>query len=180
MADAERADELAFTYCLRRLTAAARSEHDLRTKLRERGYEDGVIDAVLGRLRRAGYVDDAEYAQMWVRSRSRSKALTAPVLRQELRRKGIDETLIDEAVAQTDPESEDDRARELLVRKLPSQVPPPGPERDRLKRRLGGILARKGYGGSRVWGLVDEVIDQSASHELPRSYDAHSLRSRTI
>lgn len=158
MADPARAEELAFSYCLRRLTAAARSEHDLRTKLLERGYEQEVIDAVLARLRRAGYVDDEQYAQMWVRSRARTKALTGPVLRQELRQKGIAEELIEQALEHTDPADEEERARALLRRKLPATMPTDRAERDRLKRRLGGVLARKGYAGSRVWSLVDEVL----------------------
>lgn len=158
MADAARAEELAFSYCLRRLTAAARSEHDLRTKLLERGYEQDVIDAVLARLRRAGYVDDEQYAQMWVRSRASTKALTGPVLRRELRLKGVADELIEQALAQADPADEDERARALLRRKLPATMPVERADRDRLKRRLGGVLARKGYTGSRVWSIVDEVM----------------------
>lgn len=161
MADAERAEELAFAYCLRRLTAAARTEHDLRTKLGERGYEPAVVDAVLTRLRRAGYVDDAQFAAMWVSSRSRTKALTAPVLRQELRAKGVADPLIEQTLAQADLGDEDDRARALLRRRLPEQLPVDRTERDRLKRRLGGVLARKGYIGSRVWSLVDEVLAEA-------------------
>lgn len=161
--DTARAEELAFSYCLRRLTAAARSEHDLRTKLFERGYQAGVIDSVLARLRRAGYVDDEQYAQMWVRSRARAKALTAPVLRQELRQKGIADELIERALQHTDPADEDERARTLLRRRLPANLPQDRAERDRLKRRLGGVLARKGYPGARVWAIVDEVLAEARS-----------------
>lgn len=162
MTDPQRAEELAFSYCLRRLTAAARSEHDLRTKLLERGYEDGVIDAVLVRLRRAGYVDDAAFAQAWVRTRSVTKSLTAPVLRQELRRKGIADELIDDAVAGVCAEAEDDRARELLRRKAPTRIPEDRAERDRIARRLGGVLARKGYSSARAWALVNELLSERA------------------
>lgn len=160
MADPQRAEELAFSYCLRRLTAASRSEHDLSSKLRERGYEDGVIDAVLGRLRRAGYVDDAAFAQAWVRSRSVTKSLTAPVLRQELRRKGIADELIDAALSTLVAEEEDQRARALLRRKAPARIPEERSERERVARRLGAMLARKGYSSSRVWSLVNEVLDE--------------------
>jgi regulatory protein len=160
MADPQRAEELAFSYCLRRLTAAARSEHDLRSKLCERGYEDGVIDAVLGRLRRAGYVDDAAFAQSWVRSRSVTKSLTAPVLRLELRRKGIADDLIDDALGILATEDEDDRARALLRRRAPTEIPTDRAERDRVARRLGAMLARKGYSSSRAWSLVNEVLTE--------------------
>ncbi|WP_153504905.1 regulatory protein RecX [Cumulibacter manganitolerans] len=161
VADADRAEEHAFGYCLRRLTSAARTEHDLAGKLRERGYEDGVVDAVLGRLRRLGYVDDAQFADQWVRSRSRSKALAAPMLRQELRRKGVDEELIEAALRDGVDSDDDARALALLRRKLPGVLPAERSELDRLKRRLGGMLARKGYDGARVWRLVDAALSET-------------------
>lgn len=162
MADPQRAEDLAFGYCLRRLTAAARSEHDLRTRLRERGYEDTVIAAVLDRLRRAGYVDDAAYALTWVRTRSVTKSLAAPVLRQELRQRGIDAELIESALAALTAEDEDDRARALLQRRAPNEVPNDRGARDRVARRLAGMLARKGYPAARAWALVDDVLTERA------------------
>ena len=160
MADPQRAEEMAFGYCLRRLTGAARSEHDLRSKLRERGYEDGAIDAVLKRLRRAGYVDDVAYAQQWVRSRSVTKSLAAPMLRQELRQKGIADDLIEDALSTVVGAGEDERARALLRRKAPNSIPTDRAERDRVARRLGAMLARKGYSSSRAWSLVNEVLSE--------------------
>lgn len=158
MTEAERAEELAFAYCLRSLAAAERTEHELFTRLAGRGYADEVAEAVLGRLQRAGYVDDARFARMWVESRSRTRSLAAPVLRQELRRKGVDDELIDSALEQLDRDGEDERARALLARRMPAELPVDRAERDRLKRRLGGQLARKGYSGSRVWTLIDEAM----------------------
>ncbi|MFV0533732.1 MAG: regulatory protein RecX [Cumulibacter sp.] len=160
MADSQRAEELAFTYCLRRLTSAARTEQDLRAKLAERGYEGGVIDAVLERLVRAGYVNDAEFAQSWVRSRSVHKTLTAPVLRAELRRKGVLEPLIEEALQDLATDDEDERARALLRRKAPATLPRERADRDKVARRLCGVLARKGYSSSRSWSLVSEILDE--------------------
>lgn len=169
MHDPDRAADLGFGYCVRRLATAPRSEHDLRTKLAERGYEDGVIHAVLGRLRRAGYVDDERFAQEWVRSRATHKSLTAPVLRRELREKGIADGLIDEALEAIDPQDEDDRARELLRRRTPEHIPDDRAERDRIIRRLIGVLARKGYAPGRAWGLVNEIVDQRAGEPSCRA-----------
>ena len=163
MASPELSEELAFTYCVRRLTSAPHTEHNLRTKLRERGYEDGVIDAVLARLRRIGYVDDAQFAVQWVRSRARTKALAEPLLRQELRQKGLDDELIEAALREAgDGADQERRALELLERKIPRTLPTDRAELDKLKRRLGGILARKGYDGSRVWRLVDVALSDAA------------------
>lgn len=91
----ERHADRAYNYCLRRLTGAPCTEQQLRDGLVKRGYDEAVVDDVLHRLRTAGLVNDRLFAQLWVESRARSKGLTAPVLRTELRRKGIADELSD-------------------------------------------------------------------------------------
>lgn len=162
----ERHAERAYRYCLRRLTGAPCTEQQLREGLVKRGYDEAVVDDVLHRLRTAGLVNDRLFAQLWVESRARSKGLTAPVLRAELRRKGIADELSDEAIEQLDPGDERERAVELVRRKLRGPVPPHGPERDRLIRRLGGMLARKGHPTGRAFAIVSEVLNDHPSGDV--------------
>ena len=63
-------------------------------------------------------IDDALFAQMWVTSRHRGRGLAGRALSQELRRKGVDDDDIAEAVATLDPEQEAATARALVDRKL--------------------------------------------------------------
>ncbi|GAB3299202.1 hypothetical protein GCM10027298_11930 [Epidermidibacterium keratini] len=145
----------------------------MRDALTKRGYDDAVTDDVLHRLRTAGLVNDRLFAQLWVESRARSKGLTSPVLRAELRRKGIGDELSDEAIEQLDPHDERERAAELVRRKLRGPVPPRGPERDRLIRRLGGMLARKGHPAGRAFAIVTEVLDEQ--HEAHDETDEYAV-----
>ena len=62
-------EELARALCLRLLTARARTRAELSGQLTKRGYPDDIRDRVLDRLVAAGLVDDADFAQEWVRSR---------------------------------------------------------------------------------------------------------------
>ena len=58
------------------------------------GYAEGVTDEALSRLSRMGYLDDHAFARAWVESRDRSRPRGETALRQELRRKGVDEAIV--------------------------------------------------------------------------------------
>ena len=101
---------------------------------------------MLSRFEEVGLINDSAFADAWVESRHHGRGLARRALAQELRTKGVDPTLIDEAVGQLDSEQEEETARELVARKLRSTR---GLDRDKRLRRLAGMLARKGY--SRAW-----------------------------
>ncbi|GAA4897973.1 hypothetical protein GCM10023237_15660 [Streptomyces coeruleoprunus] len=106
--------------CLRLLTGMPRTRKQLADALRKRGIPDEVADEVLSRFEDVGLIDDAAFAGAWVESRHHGRGLARRALARELRTKGVDSALIDEAVAQLDPEQEEATARELVQRKLRS------------------------------------------------------------
>src|SRR3954454_20843681 len=93
---------VARTICLNLLTAAPRSRGELATALRKRRVPDDVAAQVLDRLTDVNLIDDAAYAEAYVESRHRGRGLARSALRQELRRKGVDETVAAVAVEQID------------------------------------------------------------------------------
>jgi regulatory protein len=93
-----------------------------------------------------------------VESRHHGRGLARRALAQELRTKGVDAALIDEAVGRLDAEQEEATARELVARKLRSTR---GLDRDKRLRRLAGLLARKGYSE----GLALRVVRQALEEE---------------
>ncbi|MFB0835120.1 regulatory protein RecX [Arthrobacter halodurans] len=128
---------------LRQLTGAAKSRKQLEDKLRAREIPEPAARSVLDRFEELQLVDDAAFAQAWVRSRSQSKGLARGALRRELRDKGIDPELADAALEQLGADDEAHAARLLAERRLRSVAP--GTDRDRAVRRVVGMLARKGY-----------------------------------
>ena len=79
----------------------ARREHsalELRRKLVSRGYGDDEIDAALAGLQRNRLQSDARFAEAYVHSRV--EAGMGPLrIRHELRERGVDESLIESALA---------------------------------------------------------------------------------
>jgi regulatory protein len=69
----------------------------------------------------------------------------------------VDAELVTEAVALLDSEQEEETARELVRRRLPSTR---GLDRDKRIRRLAGMLARKGYSEGLALTVVRDALAQ--------------------
>src|SRR5262245_5691705 len=91
-------EEQARALCLRLLTARARTRAELEAQLTKRGYPDDVSAEVLDRLAHVGLVDDADFAEQWVRSRRLNAGKGKRALAAELRNKGVDNEVITAAL----------------------------------------------------------------------------------
>lgn len=159
------AEEVARAIVLRQLTASPKSRRQLEEKLAARNVPDEVAASVLDRFEEVQLVDDAAFAQMWVRSRQRSRGLARGALRRELQQKGITGDQAEEALDEVSEDQERQAALELIHKKLRGRTVPAGSssqdraDRDKQVRRLAGMLARKGYAPGMALGLVREVLD---------------------
>ncbi|MFD4576416.1 recombination regulator RecX [Streptomyces sp. NPDC058417] len=149
--------ERARAICLRLLTGTPRTRKQLADALRKREIPDEAAEEVLSRFEEVGLIDDSAFADAWVESRHHGRGLARRALAQELRTKGVDATLIEEAVSQLDSEQEEVTARELVDRKLRSTR---GLDRDKRLRRLAGMLARKGYSPGMALRVVRQALEE--------------------
>jgi regulatory protein len=102
------------------------------------------------------YVNDAAYADNFVRSRHTTHRKGASAIRYELIRKGVDSETIAAAMEQVDPDSERANAVVLVEKKLRSTQ---HLERRKRTNRLVSMLARKGYSPGVAYEVVREVLD---------------------
>jgi regulatory protein len=151
---------VARTICLQQLTLAPRTRAQLAAVLRSRSVPAEVADAVITRLQEVGLVDDEAYAQAWVESRHRGRGLGRAALALVLRTRGVAPADAATALEKIDRERELARARELVTRRLPSVR---GLEPAAQFRRLGGMLARKGYPSSVVYAVVREALAEAGA-----------------
>lgn len=155
--------------CLRLLTGQARPRAGLATALRQRGIPDDIAEKVLDRFTDLGLLDDRAYAEMFVTAKHRDRALGATALRSELRRKGLDEVTVDEAVRAIDPDAERDRATALIARRIDAAMVNGIPT---ARRRLVGLLARRGYSPEVASSVVERAL---ADYELNQPADSSWL-----
>ncbi len=148
-------DAEARAIALRHLTAGPRSRAELAARLAQRGVGADVARSVLDQLHDVGLVDDAEFARTWVSARQ-AKGLSARAVTHELRVKGVDPEVASLAVEAMDADTERVAAEQLVLRKVASVR---GLPRDTQVRRLGGILARKGYSSTVIMQVVLAALD---------------------
>ncbi|WP_308257940.1 regulatory protein RecX, partial [Pseudonocardia lacus] len=151
--------------CLRLLTDRARTRHELAQALRRKGVPDDAADQVLGRFDEVGLIDDTAFAGQWVRSRHRYRGLGRRAIAAELRRKGVDDEIAGEALAEVDGEAEERRARQLVDKKLRTMALTGPDDRTTAARRLVGMLARKGYGAGVAYGVVRAALAEHGADE---------------
>lgn len=123
------------------LSYRPRSEGEIRQRLRKSGTDDEVIDRVIQQLRDWRYVDDADFAQRWVENRTLHRPRGSRLLAQELRAKGVDPLIVDQALEDADLDETGQaldvaRKRWRQLQDLDDAV---------RERRLIGFLQRRGF-----------------------------------
>jgi regulatory protein len=138
----QRAAEAAMRY----LGVRPRSTREIRDYLRGKQYEPETIDAAVARLTERGYLDDAAFARWWAENRAQFRPRGPHLLRQELRKKGIATTTVDDALAEQAESVDTDAQALALARNKLRSLHRSGLEPEVILRRLSGLLSRRGYG----------------------------------
>lgn len=156
------------TIVYNQLAYSAKTRGQLRKKLQAEGFEAELIEPLLDKFEAAKLIDDAEYAQSFVAQKSRTKKLSRAALRRELAERGVRGEEAENALAQRTDEQEREDAAELVRKKLrPGMDFSDRAEKDRVTRRLLGMLARRGYSSSVSMSVIrEELAAYGAEDEL--------------
>lgn len=141
--------EMVFEKAVKFISYRPRSEKEVRQNLKKKEIEAGLIDEAVARLKRAGLLNDDQFAQLWVESRSHSKPKGTRALKVELTKKGVGREAIDAAVAGTNDE---EVARRLAASRAPRLKKLSKIE---FRRKLGSYLARRGIN----YEIISEVVE---------------------
>ena len=156
------------TIVYNQLAYSAKTRGQLRKKLQAEGFDAELIEPLLDKFEAAKLIDDAEYAQTFVAQKSRTKKLSRAALRRELAERGVRGEEAENALAQRTDEQEREDAAELVRKKLrPGMDLSDRAEKDRVTRRLLGMLARRGYSSSVSMSVIrEELAAYGAEDEL--------------
>ena len=146
-------EEQAYERALKLLSIRPRSEDEIRRKLREHKVADETLEAVLAHLRRAGLVDDAAFANYWVENRSTFRPRSQRMLKAELKRKGVGEAALAQALTTT---NDAEAAYALAAKRVRSAKLAEGPYPE-FRRRLGDYLARRGFDFETIGPIVERL-----------------------
>ncbi len=129
---------LAMSRALSFLAYRARSEKEVRDRLRRYGYGGETVDGVVERLRELGYLDDEEFARELARQKAQRYGPRRVSL--ELRRAGVEAGMAESLTGeQFERRSELEEARSAAARRYNKGGS------DAEARRVYGFLMRRGY-----------------------------------
>ena len=156
------AEGQSFTDCLtaalRYLSYRPRTVREVERRLEGR-FAAPVVERTLNYLRDLKYLDDASFCAQWIGSRERRRPRGSRALRQELRRLGVDQQLVDEALEGMDETASACNAGRKQAGKLVAKGSTP----QEFRRKLTPFLQRRGfsYGTTReaanlLWSELQE------------------------
>ncbi|AIQ42003.1 RecX family transcriptional regulator [Paenibacillus sp. FSL R7-0312] len=153
----------AYVEGLRYLERKPRTAQEMARRLREKEIGETVIAEVLLRLQEERLLDDPLYAKQWAEQRITNQRKGKMWIRQELREKGIDKSLISEALDQITPEQEMEGALQTGRKKwnlLRGDI-------NEKRRKTGAFLMRRGFSGEMVRQVIQilRAEEDSAGEE---------------
>lgn len=140
-------------YALRFLGYRQRSEKEIIDKLKEKGFEEKLINGTLDYLKDYNLIDDLEFAKSFMKDKINLNKHGPQRIKYELYRKGISQEIIDEVLDEDNGEYA--RALELAEKKLPSYK---DDDRNAIYRKLSGFLQRRGYSYDCISKVLRELL----------------------
>ena len=146
--------EVAYQRALNFLSYRARASEEIRRNLRKKDFSEEIIEAVIERLERHNYINDAEFAALWVDNRSEFRPRGRYALRTELRQKGISDKVIEVALQDLDEDDLAYRAAEKQARKYKPM------EWQDFKKKLGAFLSRRGFNYDIISAVLPQIWEE--------------------
>lgn len=140
-----------------------RSRKEIERNLERAGIDEALIEKVLERLQRQGYVDDEAFARYWVENREQFRPRGGRALRQELRQKGLEDTAIVPALEGIDSVESARKAVEPALRRW-SALATADPVT--FRRKVSDYLVRRGFDYETVRTVVAQ-IQRELDSEVP-------------
>lgn len=161
--------EVAYQRMLHFMSYRPRSEAEVQRKLNEHGYSEAVVEATVQRLKDNRLLSDSQFAQTWVENRSTFRPRSKRMLAMELRQKGLEEDVIEQALAGTDDENS--LAYQTAVKYAHRLAEA---DWETFRKRLGAFLMRRGFSYGTIAPVLRQVWEEAhpaGSSNLMQSED---------
>lgn len=154
--------EKVYNSALRFLSYRIRSEKEIRdrlqlktqgSKVKTTTQNSKVIDEVIEKLKKQKFINDEEFARLWIENRLRFKPRSLRLIKLELKQKGIDPETINNLQLTIDSDLE--QAKKLVGKRI-SRIR--GLSRQEIYQKLGRFLASKGFNWDTIRKSIDEVL----------------------
>jgi regulatory protein len=141
----------AYQQAIRFLAIRNRSRMEMQRYLEKKGYGAELTRLTIERLVQETYINDLDFACRWIENRERSNPRGRYALRHELRQKGVDDHIIDEALMDVDEAAS---ARRAVQKRLYRWQ---GLDKIDFQKKAGGFLNRRGFPS----GVIRDTLEQA-------------------
>ena len=146
-------------YALKLLGFRARSEHEIRNRLGQKGYESDIIEGTVKFLKKNNYIDDYAFAKALVNDELNLKQSGEGLIKQKLFQKGIDKEICQRVLEEIlDEDKSFAVCKQLAEKKLNTSYREDAPI-DKT-RKLVAFLQRRGYPYSMIRKALAEILNQ--------------------
>jgi regulatory protein len=162
--------EALWSYALRILGGRAHSTGELRVKLQRRAEQPQDVDAILARLKEAGYIDDRRYAETYASARLSNDKLGRTRVIRDLRQHRVAPSLAEQTVRQIYQDVNEEALIEEWVRKKYRLAPREGLFRE--DKDLASAYRRLVHAGFRSGEIVKVLKRFAKNPELLDGFEA--------
>ena len=141
----------------------ARSRHELRSRLLQKGHEGRDIEVVLDRVAADGLLDDAEFARCYVADKRGLSGWGAQRIRRGLVALGVAPEVIDAALGSTSGGGEADEAELQRALDFLRRKGAPQPPLEAARRRAFQALQRRGFANDVGYAALKQWIAERPS-----------------
>ena len=143
----------AYNQAIRFLGFRARSRAEIERYLNDKGYPADVVAETIGRLIEQRYLDDEEFARMWLEDRARFRPRGQMALQYELKQKGISKEIVDAVLTDLDEDELAWAAVENQLRRWQNL------EEQELRKKIIGFLSRRGFNYETAQHVVNRAAE---------------------
>ena len=149
----------AFRYLGRRLL----SEKELRIKLKQKKYDENIIDEIIKYLKGKNYLNDMEFANLFSNENIQNKFWGKNKIKAELMKRGVSSEIISQVLAEKFSEENDLQNAVRLAEKKYKLLNQRNPVQKKIKEKLFSFLFSKGYD----YEVAKEAVDKLIKSEDP-------------
>jgi regulatory protein len=136
------------------LSYSARTAKEIERHLKSKEFNDELIKSSISEWVRIGYLNDHTFAQQWCRERIELKKKGRHVVREELKQKGISNTIIEEVLSNLDNQSEYEACLDVARKKA---ILLKGAANPKTRVKLFQFLQRRGYPFETIQKVYNEL-----------------------
>ncbi len=137
------------------LSYRMRSIQEVDQYLSKREIDPVTRKAVIGRLQEMGYLNDLDFAKMFIRSKIATTKKGPKALKQELHQKGVSGKTIEEALMVYPQDEQIEEATNLVQKKVKQYKKL---SENALKQKLAQVLQQKGFS----WSVIEQAIEKAS------------------